>query len=1456
MLVLSIPAVQTRLAKIATNKINEDFKTNIVVKKLDLSFLGSLQLKGVEIRDHHKDTLIFVDKFSTSILNAKRILDNKVNLADVSLSGVNFVMKTYKGETNDNMNIFLNSFNDDSESSSSPFILRTENIYVDNLTYKLIDENKNTSLQFSARKAGGSLQDFELIGPNISAKIRGLYLKENNGVLITNLTTDFIYTKQQMLFKNTTLETNNNTTLAGNIEFNYKREDFAKFTHKVKLKANFNKSKISLRDLNKLYGELRGNDMLHFTGNINGTLNSFNANNVNLYSKKGIKIIGNLAFKNLLNSQKDFVFEGDLDNVTANYDQLKSVLPNLLGKTLPTDFKKLGNFTLSGFVKVTPEEMDADLIVNSEIGDIDSDLLLTNIDNIDNATYSGKVNFKDFDVGLFANDSILGKISLNADVKGSGFKVDNINTKIIGNISQLEFNGYNYKDLDVNGLFQNKKFDGVLVAKDENFKLKFEGLADLSLTRNKFDFKADIKEVDLKKTNLFTRDSVAVLNGKITLDINGNTLDDIIGKATFKDIIYTNQKQAYPFKEFAVSSSIKDSIKTIKVTSKDIVNGELKGKFTFNELLPMAQNALGSVYTNYNPYSVKPNQFIDFDFTIYNQIVDVFLPKVSVAKNTRIKGRIKSDKNALRLTFSSPKINAYGNVIDKILLRMDNKNPLYNTHLTADNINTKYYNLNKLNLLNRTVNDTLYFKSVFKGGEEKTEDFNLDFFYTINQQKKSVVGIQKSTFNFKEFDWIINPSDNKESKVVFDLKTNKFKFNPFTLVSDEQKIEFKGDLADSYKNLQASFTEVKLRSFLPNIDSLDLKGKLNGIIDFTQNNSTYKPEGNLVVEDFHINNYFQGDLAMQVKGKKSYEKYDVNLSLRNKLAKNISATGELDFSKKKPEIDLEVYLKEYNIAAFSPLGEEVLSKLRGQVSGNFTAKGFLVNPDFKGALNFQNAGLTFPYLNVDYNLEGNTTVQLEGQAFILKDVTLEDTKHQTQGFLNGYIAHENFKKWFLDLKIDTNNLLVLDSQEEEEVEYFGTGFLDGNATIQGLTSNLTINVNGTTNPGTVFVIPLSDVKTIDNFKLIRFKTVKTDTDNNINIDDIKGLNLNINLNVTKDAKAQVVIDKASGSDLTGRGNGNLNIEINTRGKFLMKGDFEVDEGVYNFKYGGIINKPFVIQKGGTISWNGNPYEAELDITAVYRTKANPAQLLDNINSSRKIPIDLYTKITGGLFSSKQEFDIKIPNANSSIASELEFILNDNDLNTKMQHFVWLLATNNFYNEETIGNSATTGIIGSTTEALSSLFSSILNNPDSKIKLGVDYTQGEKNNLEENQIDDLVEVSASTQLSDRVLVNGKVGVPVGANTQTSVVGEVTVEVLLNEEGNFRAVIFNRQNEIQYSALEEEGYTQGVGLTYQVNFNTLSELLQKVGLKNKKKSKPEVKKNTTFKKAKTNRFTKFN
>jgi len=100
---------------------------------------------------------------------------------------------------------------------------------------------------------------------------------------------------------------------------------------------------------------------------------------------------------------------------------------------------------------------------------------------------------------------------------------------------------------------------------------------------------------------------------------------------------------------------------------------------------------------------------------------------------------------------------------------------------------------------------------------------------------------------------------------------------------------------------------------------------------------------------------------------------------------------------------------------------------------------------------------------------------------------------------------------------------------------------------------------------------------------------------------------------------------------------------------------------------------------------------------------------------------------------------------------------------------------------------------------------------------------------------------ATQINDRILINGKLGVPVGAKTQSTVIGEVRVEFLVDEAGKLRWTIFNRQNEIQYSE-EEEGYTQGLGLTYQIDFDNLREMFQKLG--------PKEKKRDTFENKRTN------
>ena len=283
-------------------------------------------------------------------------------------------------------------------------------------------------------------------------------------------------------------------------------------------------------------------------------------NKLNLSSKNGMQIIGDLNFRNAVDTENGFQFKGNLKKVSASYTKLKNILPGILGKNLPSEMQKFGNFNLSGITRVTENDIDATLNLNSAIGKIYADLKLTDVTNIDNATYDGEVEFVDFNLGKFVNDTLFGNISFKGDVNGNGFKLENINTSIIGKFSKFEFKNYQYQDIVVNGEYANNLFDGELLVNDENLKFDFQGLADLSSKVHEFDFRANIKYADLNKINLFKRDSISLLKGKMELDVVGNTFNDILGKAIFTDVFYTNQEKEYEFKEFIVTSSVKDSI--------------------------------------------------------------------------------------------------------------------------------------------------------------------------------------------------------------------------------------------------------------------------------------------------------------------------------------------------------------------------------------------------------------------------------------------------------------------------------------------------------------------------------------------------------------------------------------------------------------------------------------------------------------------------------------------------------------------------------------------------------------------------------------------------------------------------------------------------------------------------------------------------------------------------------
>ncbi len=1381
-------------------------------------------IKGIYIEDYKKDTLAHIDKLTTSVLNIRNMVNGKLEFGDIEIDGLFFNLKTYEGESDTNLDVFVAKLDDGKPRppGTPPFFMSSEGIEINEGRFMLSDENLESAevLNFTDLKIVAN--DFQILGPQVTLNIEDLSLDAKRGLRLKKLATDFTYTKQQMRFDSLLIDTEQ-SELKGNLVFNYNREDFAQFVDRVQIDANFTESTVALNEVNAFYDEFGQDRVVTLTGDFGGVLNKLEVDNLFLYTDNtGVR--GDFELDNMFTDQAPFVIRGDIDNLTSSYYQLRALLPNILGRNIPESVQKLGQFTVRGDAEVTETSLDVKANLNTAVGSSYLDVQMTNLQAKDDASYIGFISLIDFDLGEFTGDDELGLTSLDMNVEGKGFVAENLNTEVIGEVYKIQFNGYEYNDIKISGILKDQLFDGSLLCNDENFRFDFKGLADFGGIENKFNFIAAVDYADLKELN-FIDDSISIFKGHVNMDIEGSTLDDMAGQMRFSNTTYQNQNSTYYFEDFSVYSSFdQDTVRTVEINSPDIITGYVRGKFKVNEIGKLVQNSVGSIYTNYKPYEISEGQRLDFNFKIYNKIVDVFFPEVAFDPNTFIRGNIIADEGDFKLTFKSPSIEAFGNEFDNIELKIDNKNPLFNTYVSVGDMSTPYYDVKDFSLINTTLKDTLFFRTEFKGGSEYNDSYNLNFYHTFNENNRSVIGLKKSDVSFKGNTWILNKDGNSQNKVIINRTLDSIRIEDVVMDNDNsEQIRLRGEFADStYKDLDLQFKIVSLNKITPAIDSLKLNGSVDGFLNILQKDGKYLPTSSLNISNFTVNDIRLGDLEVGIFGNNDLTQFGVSTWLNDNGKEKMSINGKVTNINNKQELDLSANFTDFNLEPFAPLGEDVISNIRGSIIGSAKVTGSVNNPSINGSLSLVNAGIGIPYLNVDYNFAQYSRVRLFDQTFYFENVGLSDVVEGTTATLDGTISHTGFEDWYLGLDVDTKNnrFMILNTEFNEESLYYGTGFINGTGSIYGPTDALTISVDATTARGTSLKIPLSDVTSVGDYSFINFiekGESESFTDERV-LQDYQGLEMAFDLAVTPEAEVEIVVDQSTGSSLKGTGEGILLIEINTNGKFNMYGDFVVVTGEYNFKYGGVIDKKFKVRPGGTILWERDPLAAQLNLEAVYSLNANPAPLLDNPGYTGRIPTEVVVRLNGELESPTIDFGIDFPGTNSVVQSELEYRLQDPTV--KERNAFFLLAQGTFVNPQSgINQQAVTGNL---IQTASGLLNQILagNNDNADI-----------------QTENRIGVTVSTQISDRILVNGRVGVPVGGVSETVVAGDVEVQVLLNEQGTLSAKIFNRENQIQQFLAERQGYTQGLGLSYQVDFNSFKELMQKVFNKKEEKAAPQ-------------------
>lgn len=524
------------------------------------------------------------------------------------------------------------------------------------------------------------------------------------------------------------------------------------------------------------------------------------------------------------------------------------------------------------------------------------------------------------------------------------------------------------------------------------------------------------------------------------------------------------------------------------------------------------------------------------------------------------------------------------------------------------------------------------------------------------------------------------------------------------------------------------------------------------------------------------------------------------------------------------------------------------SKVDGRASGQGTLYGTFHDIDMTGRFYADTISVKVDYTNVVYS--GKDSVRLEPGRVIIPEFTVHDS-YGNSGKLSGELRHRYFHAPSFAFQIkDVDKMLVYNTNAQMNPVWYGRIFGSGNGMILGTPDKVEIIADMTTERNSDFTFVLDDSMEAAEYSFLTFtdkrkemldamvseqlgeedeivkafhKKVEQDL-----INESSEFAMDIRATVTPDIRLTMVMDPASGDRIVARGSGPMNITYSSRSdEMKMFGKYTLEEGKYNFTLQDIILKDFIIKSGSSVSFNGDPMAATLDIRAAYRVNTNLTDLDKSFATDRdlnrsNVPVDAMLLVKGDMTSPDISFDIELPTLNPEITQKVRSIISSED--GMSRQIIYLLALNRFYTPEYTGNSGSGGEWASVASStLSSQLQNVLGQLTDKFTLAPSL-RSDKGDFSDLEVD----VAMSSRLfNNRLLINGNFGYRDRATSSTTFVGDFDVEYLLTPGGNLRLKAYNHFNDQNYY-LKSALTTQGVGIIFRRDFDDL--------LRSKKKSLP--------------------
>ncbi len=1450
--------------------LSEKLHTKVVIGNVQIDFFRKIILENLYIEDLHHDTLLYARKIKVGIgeISLKK---QKIYIRDIILLNTKAKLIKYKQEENLNFQFIIDAFTsaDTVTKTKSPWSIRFKEVSLINTDFTFKNEHDTIATSginytdLYVKKINGKFTEINLIKDSILAKINYFTAVEKSGFELLSLSTNVHISPIGIILNHLKLATPK-STISTDLSFTYSNYNALNdFIDSVKINAEFNHSHLELNDISYFSPELKGlYKNITISGKISGKISDLKGKKMQLQLADNTDFVGDIALTGLPNIEETFIYLNVI-KLTTNYtDLIQFPIPPFIDHKkldIPSNIAKLGTIKFKGTFTGLYNDFYAYGNLSTALGNVYSDLSVRHDFNKNNELYKGKLKSTNFNFGNFFDAKLLGKVTMDVDVDGSGLTLEDVNAQLKGIINSIDFNDYSYQNVAIEGNIAKKIFNGKLNVKDDNIDFDFMGTVDIRNKLPKLDFVATLNSANLTKLHFVNTAQEAILSTKLNINITGDNIDDFMGQINLKNTIYKQGIETFKLGTFHLVSEEKNGLKSITLSS-DLADANITGNF---KLLQMP-GEVGNIIHTYLPSifrktdskkRVYENFSYDVQFKTSTAFTRLFLPGIVIAPKTKLRGSIASDNNQLEINGNSSAIDIYGLRLKNWKISAKSEKSDFQLTTSCDHL----FLTDSIELTDFSISSIIHMDSINLAmnwdnkTQKKLNKGNIKSFVYFAPNKKIEYKIMPSQFILSDTVWSINNT----SRLVIDSTT--IAVQDLVFEHGNQSLSLNGIIS----NNKTDQLKLNINNFnLANLNGLmkpfgvSLKGTINGASTITDAYHETVLATDLDFKSLGVNDTIIGNGTIKTVWDNTSEAVSLRGSFSKKNIPNILFSGFYYPTKTENNLAIEFNLQAIQMQLLKPFVHEYCSEFDGLISGKVNVTGSLQKPLLSGLINVKADRVKVDYLNTVYRFTHDITI--ENNLFDIENMTIYDANNNT-AIVNGKVYHTNFKKFQLDFDIQTNKFMCLNTTEISNNGYYGKAFATGMINIFGFTDNVLIDANVKTEKITSnnkadktnllsktdftrIYIPLGGISEVSQNNFITF--IKKENAINHNKYDVQlgGLILNFDIDVTPDAEIQLIFDQKVGDIIKARGNGDIKLTVNPQGDLKMYGDYIIENGDYLFTLQNIINKKFAIEKGSVIKWSGIPYKADLDINAIYKARASLSPFFDSTNTAidrkKRYPIDLKLNMTGDLLSPTINFDIGIPTVDAETRQTVSSYIN-NETEVNRQVFS-LLILNSFVTPYQLENGSTGvpdvgGVAGTnTSELLSNQLSNMLSKISKDFDIGVNYRPGDAISKEE------LAVALSTQLfNDKLSIEGNVGNKPHSEATNNIVGDVTIDYKITDDGKVRIKAFNKSNDNNQTN-SNGAYTQGVGVFYREEFNTIGQLYKRYletirGWKNNSKKK---------------------